>query len=345
MSDGSTSWNTVTYTGREWDDELRLFHFRSRFYNPKAGYFISEDPILRTNLYIYVNNNTHKYIDPFGLKSNEMHWTLEGAKDTLFELGAMGLNSIDYCFGISGNAQNISQNGDNIGTIVSNIGNTWASAGNCASAGFSGAIYDAQMDYGPGMDSILLGAKNNILERSGYNDFKAAVNSDNWEEAAVNTLYGVSNFASSIAYASAIGRAAKGRFVNSSNRLRYGSAKSNGAKGIYECRTSRRLIHQRVKDPIMRLQIKNVIDEVQTSGRPNPRTAYMKKGNKNIFRNSEGNLPKQPIGYYVESDVWPQPMRGARNSQRLIFGKGGEVYFTSDHYQTFTQLHEFIPMR
>ncbi len=39
----------------------------------------------------------------------------------------------------------------------------------------------------------------------------------------------------------------------------------------------------------------------------------------------------------MESDVWPRGP-GGRGTHRLIFGREGEVYYTADHYRTFTRL-------
>ena len=57
------------YTGRtQVDDDL--FYYRARFYDPKAGRFISEDPIGfgggDVNLYRYVGNNATNFGDPTG---------------------------------------------------------------------------------------------------------------------------------------------------------------------------------------------------------------------------------------------------------------------------------------
>jgi RHS repeat-associated protein len=41
----STYANRYTYTGREWDAELRLYHFRARWYDSSTGGFISRDPL------------------------------------------------------------------------------------------------------------------------------------------------------------------------------------------------------------------------------------------------------------------------------------------------------------
>lgn len=52
------------------------------------------------------------------------------------------------------------------------------------------------------------------------------------------------------------------------------------------------------------------------------------------FGNYEGILPK---GSYTECDVNYEG--GYRGSERIIFDKNGHVYYTDDHYKTFTQLY------
>jgi RHS repeat-associated protein len=64
-----------SYTSREWDPEIGLTYYRARYYEPKLGRFISEDPIGLgggdPNLYAYVRNSPAKYTDPSG----ELVWT------------------------------------------------------------------------------------------------------------------------------------------------------------------------------------------------------------------------------------------------------------------------------
>jgi RHS repeat-associated protein len=38
--------NRITHTGREWDDELVLYHFRARLYRAEIGSFVSRDPVI-----------------------------------------------------------------------------------------------------------------------------------------------------------------------------------------------------------------------------------------------------------------------------------------------------------
>ncbi len=57
------------FTGREWDPETGLYYYRARYYDPKAGRFISEDPIGfegGVNFLSYVGNNPTKWRDPSG---------------------------------------------------------------------------------------------------------------------------------------------------------------------------------------------------------------------------------------------------------------------------------------
>ncbi len=59
------------FTGREWDPETGLYYYRARYYDPKIGRFISEDPIGfdggDVNLYSYVGMAPTNWRDPSGL--------------------------------------------------------------------------------------------------------------------------------------------------------------------------------------------------------------------------------------------------------------------------------------
>ena len=82
-----------------------------------------------------------------------------------------------------------------------------------------------------------------------------------------------------------------------------------------------------------------VIAAVDATGKPPAGVAQggRRGGPKGLFDNADGRLPRKPRGYYMESDVWPRGP-GGRGAIRLVFGKEGEVYFTADHYRSFTRL-------
>jgi RHS repeat-associated protein len=58
-----------SFTGREWDPETGLYYYRARYYDPKTGRFITEDPQPDDiNYYGYVGNSPVSFSDPFGLE-------------------------------------------------------------------------------------------------------------------------------------------------------------------------------------------------------------------------------------------------------------------------------------
>jgi RHS repeat-associated protein len=69
-SSGSLT-NFFRYTAREFDTETDLYYYRTRYYDPAAGRFISEDPIGfkgGIDFYTYVTNRPVDLADPTGLK-------------------------------------------------------------------------------------------------------------------------------------------------------------------------------------------------------------------------------------------------------------------------------------
>ena len=64
--------NRYTYTGREWDEGLQLYHYRARMYDAVAGRFCTRDPIGYvdgTNRYAYLALGVLYRLDPSGLES------------------------------------------------------------------------------------------------------------------------------------------------------------------------------------------------------------------------------------------------------------------------------------
>lgn len=54
------------------------------------------------------------------------------------------------------------------------------------------------------------------------------------------------------------------------------------------------------------------------------------------FGNAEGLLPKGEQYYECDIDTLGAKSRGAK---RLVFTKSGRIYYTEDHYESFTQLY------
>jgi len=58
----------------------------------------------------------------------------------------------------------------------------------------------------------------------------------------------------------------------------------------------------------------------------------------NVFQNREGRLPKRPRGYYREFVV-RTPGLNSVGPQRLVVGRDGDAWYTSDHYRSFVRLN------
>lgn len=62
---------------------------------------------------------------------------------------------------------------------------------------------------------------------------------------------------------------------------------------------------------------------------------YDKDGS--TFQNREGYLPDHDGGYYAEFTV-DTPGLDHRGPLRIVTGSGGEIYWTSDHYDSFSEV-------
>lgn len=57
------------------------------------------------------------------------------------------------------------------------------------------------------------------------------------------------------------------------------------------------------------------------------------------FFNREGRLPAAGRGYYREYTV-PTPGERTRGARRIVAGRGGELYYTADHYRSFKRIRQ-----
>ena len=58
-----------------------------------------------------------------------------------------------------------------------------------------------------------------------------------------------------------------------------------------------------------------------------------------VFGNFEKLLPAKERGYYREFTV-RTPGTKNRGARRIVAGRGGELYYTDDHYQSFRRIRE-----
>jgi ribonuclease T1 len=57
------------------------------------------------------------------------------------------------------------------------------------------------------------------------------------------------------------------------------------------------------------------------------------------FGNFEKRLPVKGRGYYREFTVRTPGVK-SRGARRIVAGKGGELYYTDDHYRSFRRIRE-----
>lgn len=93
VSDRSAIGNSRLFTGREYDGETGLYHYRLRTMNPELGRFHQYDPLYYAdcmNLYTYVGNRPTYYIDPTGALSEQARGDISAGLDmfgTAHDLG------------------------------------------------------------------------------------------------------------------------------------------------------------------------------------------------------------------------------------------------------------------
>ena len=56
-----------------------------------------------------------------------------------------------------------------------------------------------------------------------------------------------------------------------------------------------------------------------------------------VFHNNEHDLPSKPDGYYREYTV-RTPGSSDRGPRRLVVGRSGDYWYTSDHYGSFRRV-------
>lgn len=100
LTGGSSSgW---AFTGREWDSETGLAYYRARYYDPRIGRFINEDPVGLsggTNLFGYVDNAPVAGVDPLGLSKKYPPFKKRGCNPVELSVceASCGTRGVELC--------------------------------------------------------------------------------------------------------------------------------------------------------------------------------------------------------------------------------------------------------
>ena len=80
-------------------------------------------------------------------------------------------------------------------------------------------------------------------------------------------------------------------------------------------------------------EARQALEQIKTGG------PFSYPNDARTFGNREAHLPKRGRGYYREYTVRTPGMRD-RGARRIVGGRGGEFYYTDDHYRTFKRIIE-----
>lgn len=120
------------YTGREYDGESGLYHYRARSYDPKVGKFLQSDPIGfvsgTLSLYTMVDNKTFNLSDPTGLSPTWEFGQIQGRSEAN---GVAAVTTIGMAA--------ISRIADAFAAVRTGPGNPVPGSGGGAAEGFCGA--------------------------------------------------------------------------------------------------------------------------------------------------------------------------------------------------------------
>lgn len=96
--------NRYFFTGREYDLDSKFYYYRTRYYSPVIGRFLSRDlwpgwiyePLVFVNSYLYVLNNPINWSDSYGLSPEDVDKIFKTFKKTINNMTAEGLRTPDY---------------------------------------------------------------------------------------------------------------------------------------------------------------------------------------------------------------------------------------------------------
>lgn len=363
-SQAGSSFNPFGFTGHERDDETGLYYFKARFYDPDTGRFLSQDPFLgevntppSLHRYLYAYANPLFYIDLFGYQAQtladeeklktEFDRTLdpqldpearEEAKKTLSEVLEEGKQARAAIRRREEEERRLTQESQTEPGTRTRRSIAEVCQGDVACETFElgkrareekraklaeetkerakDTAIEAIIQFGP-LATVDKGLKKTPAGRKKRKELKKKI-----REKAEKAIERAKEFV----------RKAKERFKRKGPKTKADDV----AEGAGVASRGLRLPFKNEK---RRKQVERVVDNFDKTGKPP--SGVLQGGRKGArrgdFVNDKKRLPVKQPGYYRESDVWPG-RKGSRGTERLVFGRDGEVYYSADHYRTFVKI-------
>ena len=350
------------YTCHEHLRDFGLINMNARLYDPVLGRFVSPDPYVQTpdftqsyNRYAYALNNPLKYSDPNGEWIHILLGAIVGGVSNLiatwdsadgfwehtasFVVGAgvgavtaasagsslLGTAAIGGAGGalISSTNSVIAQTGKNF-SGVKNV--EWSIVGKSAIVGGVTGLASSAAGYYSGLNPWVVNGYKSPVLTSAFTSVVASATGHVVGGTMAGMVFG------GLSFQHAFRRSFDGLWSSVAWGVGIGVTTTTAITLLNGINP---LTGESLKVTAKQLNLQDTVDRIKNGG-------YDPHGNDGtIFENREHRLPDQEYGYYTEY-VHRVPGASLENAgiQRIVVGRGGEWYYSPDHYSTFIR---FLP--
>jgi RHS repeat-associated protein len=340
-----TSGNTdvlYKFTGQEYDNETALYNFRARLYDDELGIFYATDPGGQNfSPYSYAGNNPVIYVDKDGkfgfLAALGIAALIGGTIDVIAHWNEVqqdpwaGLGYFVHGAAQAATFTAISLAAPELLGIAAPAGLIPGIAYGVGVGGFSGAL--TNFIYGEDIQSGFWGGAISLGLAYGFNGLALA------NELNLDPVWGTAPALTTPEIPAITSQIPAPKLTQQQLELpRVGSnlSQTQNIAGELPEQGPVRLINK-PEIPLKNLttvsNIQKTIDNYYNGVKlfSNDGLPYKNLG--------PGLLPLKPLGYYTEYTV---PFQGITNNlrglERIVFGAGGEIYYTPNHYQSFIRI-------
>jgi RHS repeat-associated protein len=313
---------THGFTGKEYDSDTGLYYYDARWYDSETGRFISEDPVgdpNNPNLYSYCANNPLTNTDPTGLDVGWYGETNQG--------GNSGYNDGKYNWSGSPSSSGSSGNNKDKKSFWDTVKSWWDSYQK-----YCDNLQKEKQERAAKKAEDFLAQRGITKDDPDYNEklnnlTKYYCSNDPFGDLGAELKKLANALGISEKDQQALQNLAEMAVLTGGFREGIGGLKGPGNKNFDS-------LPENVKDAF------NKYDENNWDGNVPGQTPGTKAGS--TFQNRDGKLPTTDSTgksiTYKEHDVNNKVANQGRDSERFVSGSDGSVYYTNDHYNTFTKV-------